>query len=390
MEQDLLISIAGADRPGITARLMRIIENSGHALCDIGQAVTHGHLSLSFVLKGQGNDEQPILKDLLYEAKSLGVQLEFELLDAEKKKSEAQEKKHYILGCVSPALLSAGFIADIAQYLAQKKINIERIHHKESAHQFKKVDFELQLPAGINLEEVKKNFLSLSDQWQTDIAFQESNQFQRTKRLIIFDMDSTLIEQEVIDEIALLKGEGTAREVAGITHRAMAGEIDFEASLRQRVALLEGLEKEELLTVRNKLTLSPGVKTFVQQAKKYGYKLAVISGGFQIFADMVQEVLGLDYAFANKLAFQGERLTGEVLPPLVTPQQKEFLLRFMAQQEKISCQQVVAIGDGANDIPMLLSAGTGIAYHAKPKVRNSAKQSLHYGDMTAIAHFIGL
>jgi phosphoserine phosphatase len=220
------------------------------------------------------------------------------------------------------------------------------------------------------------------------VAFLKDNVFRRNKRLIVFDMDSTLIQTEVIDELADLCGVG--EEVKLITHRAMNGEIDFDESLKLRVSKLKGLDTKKMQEILDRLPLTPGVEDFLRTVKNLGYKVALISGGFTFFADALKAKLGLDYSFANELEIVDGRLTGNVKGTIVNANQKAILVKLIAQQENISLEQVVAIGDGANDLPMLATAGLGIAFHAKDIVRKEAQQHMSHGPMTSILYFLGI
>ena len=385
----ILVTVSGPDCPGITARLMRIISEYNVDVLDMGQAVTHGLLSLSFVL-GLNSDEKDVngnvLKDLLFDANLMGLTLGYKVVEKNINTPEMDGEK-FIVTCVSPTKVTACFVADLAQTLATHKINIERID-KVSPREFSSMEIATTIPKNLETKRLKEHLMQVSTKHKIDVAFLKDNVFRRNKRLIVFDMDSTLIQTEVIDELADLCGAG--EEVRKITHRAMNGEIDFDESLRLRVSKLKGLDTTAMQTVLEKLPLTQGVEEFIKTIKSLGYKVALISGGFTFFADALKIQLGLDYSFANELEIQDGKLTGHVTGTIVNANQKAILVKLIAQQENISLEQVVAIGDGANDLPMLAAAGLGIAFHAKDVVRKEAQQHLSHGPMTSILYFLGI
>jgi phosphoserine phosphatase len=388
-DQNLLIHVAGPDRPGITESLMKLIARSPHEVIDMGQAVTHGLLSLSIVIQfheahdGQG---QGLLKDLLFEASTMGLALTYQLVQAEQLTTDTPEER-FIVSCVSELGLNSVFIHAMAKSLALKKINIHRID-KISPRSLVGLEFMTSLPQGLDLESIKSDLIALSAEHKVDVAFLKDNVFRRAKRLVVFDMDSTLIQAEVIDELALLAGSG--EHVKEITEKAMNGELDFRQSLIERVKTLEGLDVSQLQTVLDRLPLTPGVQDFIRTIKSLGFKVAIISGGFSFFTDALKNKLGIDYAFGNELEIKNNKLTGKVSGTIIDADQKAFLLKFIAQQEGIHLEQVVAIGDGANDLPMLATAGLGIAFHAKDHVRKSAQNHMSHGPMTSILYFLGI
>lgn len=385
----ILVTVSGPDCPGITARLMKIISEYSVDVLDMGQAVTHGLLSLSFVL-GLNPDEKNangnVLKDLLFEANLMGLSLTYKVVEKNIITPEMDGDK-FIVTCVSPTKVTAGFVADLAAILANFKINIERID-KVSPREFSSMEISTSIPKNLETKKLKEHLMNVSTKHKVDVAFLKDNVFRRNKRLIVFDMDSTLIQTEVIDELADLVGAG--EEVRQITHRAMNGEIDFDESLRLRVSKLKGLETSRMQEVLENLPLTQGVEEFIKTIKSLGYKVALISGGFTFFADALKYKLGLDYSFANELEIQDGMLTGHVTGTIVNANQKAILVKLIAQQENISLEQVVAIGDGANDLPMLATAGLGIAFHAKDVVRKEAQQHLSHGPMTSILYFLGI
>jgi phosphoserine phosphatase len=384
----ILITVSGPDHPGITSSLMKIINESGDSISDMGQAVTHGLLSLSILIdvKERQNGEAQVIKDLLYKCNQMGLTLSFQEIEQTRDLPQVIQEK-FVLNCVATESLEAHFVQDIADCLASHDINILRIDNVVP-NNFKALEITTTLPKTLEWKQVKKELINVSTKHQVDMAFLKDNVFRRSKRLIVFDMDSTLIQTEVIDEMAEVMGVGT--EVREITERAMNGELDFSESLRERVGKLKGLKENQMKEILKRLPFTSGAEEFIKTVKNLGYKVALISGGFSFFANALKEKLDLDYAFANDLEIVGGELTGVVEGTIVDANQKAMLLKVIAQQEKISLEQVVAIGDGANDLPMLATAGLGIAFHAKDIVRENAEQHMSHGPMTTILYFLGI
>ena len=384
----ILVTVSGPDRPGITSNLMKVLKDNQIEIYDIGQAVTHGLLSLSFMVgtKGEKKENSGFLKDLLFEAKHMGLNLDFQLV--EKNIRNAAEIEKFILTCVSVQNISTEFIHDVSTLLSDNRINIHRIDNVSNE------GFNtLEIATTTNKKEIigdklKKDLMKLGQMHLVDLAFLKDDIFRRSKRLIVFDMDSTLIQMEVIDELAIAYNVGD--KVKKITERAMNGEIDFNHSLIERVALLKGLNSNVLQGILERLPLTPGTEDFIKTVKKLGYKTAIVSGGFTYFANALKEKLGIDYAFANELDIEDKILTGKVKGTIINAEQKALLVDLIAQKEGISLEQVVAIGDGANDLPMLAKAGMGIAFHAKEIVKQKASYHLSHGPMTSILYFLGI
>ncbi len=383
----VLITVSGPDHPGITANLMELVVKSGHQVCDMGQAVTHGLLSLSIYIEFKDRNQTDLIKELLFETRNMGLALNYQLIEENDSDIPFSTNEKFILNCISTSKLTPKFLRDVSKTLADNKINILRIDNV-TPRSFKSLEMTTTIPDGIDMQKIKKELMALSASHQVDLAFLKDNIFRRSKRLIVFDMDSTLIQSEVIDEMADTLGVGD--EVKKITKRAMEGEINFDQSLIQRVSKLKGLKTEQMKEILDNLQLTPGADQFIKRVKSLGYKVAIISGGFSFFADALKEKLGLDYAFSNELEIHNGTLTGSVIGTIINAQQKALLLKLIAQQEKISMEQVVAIGDGANDLQMLSIAGLGIAYHAKEIVKKEAHHHMSHGPMTTILYFLGI
>lgn len=384
----ILITVSGQDRPGITAALMRVITASGQKISDMGQAVTHGLLSLSILIEldPEKKNELGVLKELLFETKKLGMNLDYQIMDKPQIPGQILGEK-FILNCVSVKELTSHFLQETAELMAKYSINILRIDTVSPAN-FRALEMTTLVPPGAPWPEIKKALLVISMRHKIDVAFLKDNVFRRTKRLVIFDMDSTLIDTEVIDEMAISHGVGDS--VKKITEQAMNGDIDFDQSLKLRVEKLKGLPVAKMQSILDQLLLTPGTDDFIKAIKSVGLKTALISGGFTFFAMALKSKLGLDYAFANELEIENGQLTGKIIGNIINANQKAFLLNFLAQQENINTEQVVAIGDGANDIPMLSAAGLGIAFHAKELVREKANVHMGHGPMTSILYFLGI
>jgi phosphoserine phosphatase len=386
-KQSILITVSGPDHPGITAELMKSIMQSDAVLEDMGQSITHGLLSLSILFKiSNFKADSPLIKDLLFKANQMGTQLDFKVVEDIKKIHQHGDK--YILSCVSLTGITPSFLHDIAATLANNDINIQRIDNVTKGKLISLDIATLAQTKSVNWEKVKTDLLAISTGHKTDMALLKDNVWRRNKRLIVFDMDSTLIQSEVIVEMAKVHGVG--EKVHEITELAMNGKIDFDESLTQRVALLNGLEEEKLSSILKDLKLTEGVEAFISTVKGLGYKTAIISGGFNYFANYFKEQLKIDYAFANELEIIDGKLTGKVKGSIVNAEKKAMLVDLLAQQESINLEQVVAIGDGANDLQMLAKAGLGIAFHAQDIVKETAEQHMSHGPMTSILYFLGI
>lgn len=295
--------------------------------------------------------------------------------------------KKFVLCCVSTSPISEEFHRDLAKLLADHHATAEKHIHLSQTGLWA-LDMPVTFGSEEKAEDIKFDLIDLSNKHQVDMALLPDHQTRTNKKLIVFDMDSTLIQHEVIVEMALEYGKG--EEVKHITERAMNGELQFDDALRERIALLKGFPKSEMERIASRLELTAGAQKLVQVVKKHGYKTAIVSGGFKYFADGIRDRLGIDYVYANELDWNGDVLSGEVNGKIVNAEFKANMIDVLARQEKISVEQVVAVGDGANDIPMLLKAGLGIAFHAKDKVRREARHQLSHGPMTAILYFLGI
>jgi phosphoserine phosphatase len=382
----LLITVTGRDRSGITATLTGILSEQGATLLDIEQVVVHGQLTLCLLVGlGQGRD---VLKELLFTAKEMGLELDFKAVSENKSPETAAEGegRRYVITAIGRTL-GADHLHALASTLAAEGANIEKIS-RLSEGLLASVEVHAQLQAGRDREALKRSLLAVATKKGFDVSLQRESLYRRSKRMVVMDMDSTLIRIEVIDELARAAGVGDA--VAKITERAMQGEMDYDESLRQRVGLLKGLDVAILDRIAGELPLTDGAETLIRVLKRLGYKTAVISGGFSRAAEALKRRLGIDYAFSNNLEVEGGKLTGRVAGPIVNAQRKAELLEVIAQLEGVLLDQVIAVGDGANDALMLEKAGLGIAFHAKTKLREKADTSISSSGLDAILYLLGI
>lgn len=397
MSEIILINISGQDKPGLTASLMGILAEYNVEVLDIGQAMIHETLSLGMLLEIPDKEKlSPVLKDVLFHVHHLGMQVRFTPISSERYGEwvGGADSPRYVVTLLGRRI-TAEQISRIARVISDNTLNIEdilRLSGRTPLNQggeTSRACIELSVRGyPLDLDSMKERFIEISQDLGIDISFQEDNIYRRNRRLVVFDMDSTLIQQEVIDEIA--REAGLYDEVSAVTEQAMRGELDFKQSLIRRVSLLEGLDESVLEKVANRLVLTEGAERLIRALRTFGYKTAVISGGFTYFGRRLQEKLGLDYMHANELEIRDGRLTGNVLGEIIDGQRKAELLKDIADREEISLEQVIAVGDGANDLPMLRVAGLGIAFHAKPLVKRSARQSISTLGLDGILYLMGV
>lgn len=381
----VLVTVTGKDHPGITARLTGLLAGAGAELLDVEQVVVQGRLTLCLLVRLP--EAKSVLKELLFAAKEVGVELDFDVVEAPAAAPEGSGPSRHVVTAVGRAL-GARELHALATRLAEHGANIERITRLTETH-LGSVEIHITLPPGRDSDVLKRSLLELSMKDNAfDVALQRESLFRRSKRMVVMDMDSTLIRIEVIDELA--RAHGVGEQVAKITERAMHGEMDYDESLRQRVALLAGLDVAVLRRIAADLPLTEGAETLVRVLKRLGFRTAVISGGFSVAAEALKAKLGIDYAYSNVLEERDGRLTGRTVGPIVNARRKAELLETLAQAEGILLDQVIAVGDGANDLLMLERAGLGIAFRAKPKLREAADTSISAGGLDTILHLLGL
>ncbi len=394
-DEIILININGTDRPGVTAALTEILAKNNAVILDIGQADIHNNLSLGILFQSSEGNSGDILKELLFKSYELDVNIRFNPISEEAYNQwvSMQGKNRYIITILGRKL-TARQIAGVTRIVADQDMNIDdikrltgRIPLDENARTPKaSVEFSVR-GTPRDKEQMKADFMKLSAEQEMDISFQEESMFRRMRRLICFDMDSTLIETEVIDELAIRAGVGD--QVKAITEAAMRGEIDFCESFRQRCALLKGLDVSVMQEIDENLPITEGVDRLMRILKKVGFKIAILSGGFTYFGNYLKQKYNIDYVYANELEVENGKLTGRHVGDIVDGKRKAELLRLNAQDENVDILQTVSVGDGANDLPMISIAGLGIAFHAKPKVKATAKQSISTIGLDGILYFLG-
>jgi len=393
----ILISISGEDKPGVTSSVAEILGKYDATILDIGQADIHHTLSLGILFKMSDNAQSGhILKEVLFKCSELNVNVRFTAVTPERYTNWVgrQGKSRYIVTILGK-VITAKQLSKVTKAVSDQNLNIDSIKRLTGRPSLETED-ENAVRSCIELsvrgELLDKNllsaqFLAYSGELGIDISFQKDDMFRRNRRLICFDMDSTLIKTEVIDELADRAGVG--EQVRAITEAAMRGEIDFSESFEQRIALLKGLDESVMREIAEDLPIMDGAKRLMSILKKCGFKIAILSGGFSYFGNQLKKLFEVDYVYANELEIVDGKLTGRHLGDIVDGKRKAELLKLIAQVEKIDLEQVIAVGDGANDLPMLNLAGLGIAFHAKPKVKANAQQSISTIGLDGVLYFLG-
>lgn len=392
----LMLKVSGQDQVGLTASLSQILAESGATILDIGQSVIHDQVSLGMLIQlPESNDSAHMLKELLYQAHEKDIQVRFTPVSEQAYEDwvSQQGKDRFVLTILARRI-SADHLAHISRAVSEQNLNIQNVSRLtgrvklEDSAEDDKACIELTLQGQpISLEVLRKQFLQISSELDVDVAFQVDTVYRRNRRLVCFDMDSTLIEAEVIDLLADAAGVG--EEVSRITEEAMQGKLDFQESFRRRMALLKGLDESVLAEIADSLPITEGAERLIRNLKAYGYKTAILSGGFTYFGRYLQKKLGIDFVFANELDIVDGQVTGNVTGDIVDGAMKARLLKQLAEQEGIRLEQTIAVGDGANDLPMLSEAGLGIAFRAKPIVKESARHSISTLGLDAVLYFLG-
>lgn len=397
MENDLiLLNVQGEDRPGVTATLSKVLADHNVDILDIGQAVIHNDLGLGILFSlNDKSDSSSILKDLLFKAYELGMTVKFTPIPADRYEEwVAQQGKQRNIITLMGRKLTGHHVASVTKIISEQGLNIDNISRLSGRRSLRDddqsvisvVEFSVRgVPT--NEAQLKEDFLEISKDTGIDIAFQEDNIYRRNRRLVCFDMDSTLIQTEVIDELA--RKAGVYDEVSAITESAMRGEIDFKQSFEKRISLLKGLDVQVMKEIAENLPLTEGAERLFRTLKKHGYKTAILSGGFNYFGNYLKSKLGIDYVFANELEVENGKLTGRHVGEIVDGAKKAEMLKLLAFKEDLHLEQCIAVGDGSNDLPMIQLAGLGIAFHAKPKVKATAQHAISVNGLDTILYLIG-
>ena len=395
-EEQILIRITGQDRPGLTASVMGILAKYGAQVLDIGQADIHATLSLGVLIRLDEMHSGQVMKELLFKTTELGVNIGFSPITDEEYENwvNHQGKNRYILTMIGRSL-SAQQIEATTKIIAQQGLNIDSILRLSGRMSIKEPQRNVRASIEFSLRgnpadraTMQKELMNMSQEMAVDFSFQHDDMYRRMRRLICFDMDSTLIQTECIDELA--KRAGVGDKVSEITARAMRGEIDFKESFKERVALLKGLDASVMKDIAEHMPITEGTDRLVSVLKTCGYKIAILSGGFTYFGEYLQKKFGVDYVYANELEIdENGKLTGNYLGDIVDGHRKAELLKLIAQVEKVNLAQTIAVGDGVNDLPMISEAGLGIAFHAKPRVVANAQQSINTMGIDGILYFLG-
>lgn len=392
----ILINISGQDKPGVTAALTSILARYDAMVLDIGQADIHHTLSLGILFRTTPKQSGDIMKDLLFKAYDMGVKIRFTPISIEEYENwvSRQGKNRWIITILGRQL-TARHIALVSEVIVEQGLNIDAIQRltgrqplTEGALPKAKACIEFSVRGTpVDRDAMQSRFIEISSREGFDISLQEDTMYRRCRRLICFDMDSTLIQTECIDQLAERAGVGD--KVKAITERAMRGEIDFRESFTERVALLKGLDISVMEDIAQHLPITEGVDRMMQVLKRAGFKTAILSGGFTYFGEYLKRRFGFDYVYANELEVEDGKLTGRYVGDVVDGKRKQELLKLIAQVENVNIAQTIAVGDGANDLPMLAAAGLGIAFHAKPKVKQTAEQSISTIGIDGVLYFLG-
>lgn len=396
MREIVLINITGEDRPGLTAAITGVLAQGGVNILDIGQAVIHDALSFGLLVEIPDTEAgAAVRQNVQATVDELGQQVRFTRVSEADYQHwvDGQGKARHIVTLLTRKV-TAEQLQTVSAITAKYGLNIDRIDRLSGRMP---LDMPTEKSKGciefsvrgepVDPQQMQAEFLHVAQELNVDIAFQQDSLFRRNRRLAVFDMDSTLIEAEVIDELA--KAHGVGERVSEITERAMRGELDFRASFKERLALLKGLDVKVLDEIGASLRLTEGAETLFAELKRLGYKTAILSGGFTYFARQLQAKLGIDYIFANELEVVDGKCTGNAIEPIVDAQRKADLLRELAGKEGLSLEQTIAVGDGANDLPMLAIAGLGVAFRAKPLVKQSAKQAISTLGLDGVLYLLG-
>ncbi len=397
MSEVVLINITGRDRKGMDAKFTRILAEYGVTILDIGQAVIHDYISFGILAQiPDPRNYSSIFKDMLFEGHNMGLTIDIKAINSQDYENWVHDhgKERRVITLLG-RIITARQISAVAAVIAENQLNIDSIQRLTGRISLKQPQInpracvEMSVSGKpLNIQNMRSKFMEISQETGIDISFHVDNIYRKNRKLVVFDMDSTLIQAEVIVELAKLVGAG--EEVDRITESAMRGEMDFCESFRKRVALLKGIRQEQLFKVSRELPLTDGADLVAKTLKGLGYKLGILSGGFTFMGEYLKDRLGFDYMFANELDIKDGVVTGEVVGEIVDGQRKAVLLRQLAQRENITLEQTIAVGDGANDLPMISIAGLGVAFNAKPVVREKASNNISSVGLDGLLYLLGL
>jgi len=397
MSDVVLINITGKDRKGLDAKFTGILAEYDVNILDIGQAVIHEHISLGILAEIPSSKDFPsIFKDMLFEGHNMGLKIDITPIDLKnyEKWVHAKGKERRIITLLGRTI-TARQISAVASIIADNRLNIDGITRLTGRISLERPQSNpmasVQLSVSgkpLSIHDMRRRFMEISQRSGIDISFHVNNIYRKNRKLVVFDMDSTLIQAEVIVELAKLAGVG--EQVKEITESAMRGEIDFKESFRKRVALLKGIKQEQLVRISRDLPLTDGADLVTKTLKGLGYKLGILSGGFTFVGEYLKERLGFDYMYANELDIKNGVVTGDVVGDIVDGEKKAILLKQIAQKENIALEQTIAVGDGANDLPMISIAGLGVAFNAKPVVRQKTSNAISSVGLDGLLYLIGI